>query len=94
MESISVFFEQMRLNRAINLTHMTCSLAAEPITGKQAKKINTTTKEQAFKTQHVVQNTENNFMISVSGSKALKPIVWGSNSVIAYRLLDRFAFLF
>jgi len=32
--SFSVF-EQMRLNKAINLTHMTCRLAAKPITGKQ-----------------------------------------------------------
>lgn len=79
VESFSVFFEQMRLNRAINLTHMTCSLAAEPITGKQEKNCRTNILV-GVKAQHAfpkIKVTKHNFMKSVIWSKASKPIVWG-----------------
>lgn len=68
VESFSVFFEQMRLNRAINLTRMTCSLAAEPIKGKQEKKNFGTNILVSVKTQHAfpkMKITKHNFMKSV-----------------------------
>ncbi len=64
MESFSVFFEQMRLNRAIHLTHMTCSLAAKPITGKQEKNVEKNILV-GVKAQHAfpkIKETKHNFM--------------------------------
>lgn len=65
---VSVFFEQMRLNRAIRLTHMTCSLAAKPITGKQEKNCRKKNILVGVKAQHAfpkIKETKHNFMKSV-----------------------------